>query len=145
LVLHHAVTDGWSAGVILRELAVLYEAFLEGRESPLSELPVQYADWAAWQRRWLEGGELERQLTWWARELADLRPLELPTDRPRGSHRGVHAARAGFTLPDEDSAAIVRFARAEHATLFQVLLACFQALLSRFAEADDVVVGTPMA
>jgi len=145
LVLHHTVTDGWSMELIRRELTALYGAFSEGKESPLADLPIQYADWAAWQRAWLEGGELDRQLAYWRRELEGVEPLEIPTDRRRSARRGLRGASVGFELEAEDAAALVRFARAEGATLFQVLLACFQALLARTTANRDVVVGIPIA
>jgi len=145
LVLHHAVTDGWSMDLILRELVALYGVFSEGKNSPLPDLPIQYADWAAWQRAWLEGGELDRQLAYWRRELDGVEPLEIPTDRPRTSRRGLRGASLGFELATDDAAALIRFARAEGATLFHVLLACFQALLASYAASEDVVVGTPVA
>jgi amino acid adenylation domain-containing protein len=145
LVFHHAVTDGWSMDLFVRELAVLYDAFAAGRESPLTDLPIQYADWAAWQRGWLEGGELDRQLAYWRRELEGIEPLQIPTDAPRPARRSLHGASVGFELDEEDAASLMRFARAEGATLFHVLLACFAALLARYAGNEDVVVGTPVA
>jgi amino acid adenylation domain-containing protein len=145
LVFHHAVTDGWSMDLFVRELAALYDAFAEGRESPLPDLPIQYADWAAWQRGWLEGGELNRQLAYWRRELEGLEPLQIPTDRPRPARRSLRGASLGFELDGEDAASLMRFARAEGATLFHVLLACFAAFLARYSGHEDVVVGTPVA
>src|SRR5207247_8005545 len=91
LTMHHIVSDGWSMGVLVRELSALYEAYVEGRDSPLPELAIQYADYAEWQRTWLSGEELERQLGYWRERLGDLPPLELPADRARPaveSHRG---------------------------------------------------------
>src|SRR5262249_51585422 len=91
VTMHHIVSDGWSIGKLVRELNVLYEAYSEGRESPLPELPVQYSDFAQWQRKWLEGEALDRQLGYWKKQLAGVTGLELPTDRPRpavASHRG---------------------------------------------------------
>ena len=145
LVFHHIVTDGWSMDVLVREMAALYEAFREGRDNPLEELVLQYADWAAWQRSWLEGGELSRQLTYWREELRDVDPLDLPTDRPRAARRGLRGASFGFELSSEDTAAISRVASTQSATLFHALLACFQALLAKLAGSPDVVVGTPIA
>ena len=150
--LHHIVSDGWSISVVLRELWALYDAFHEGRSSPLPELTVQYADYAAWQRKWLEEAapgepsELERQLGWW-RERLDGSPREvaLPFDRPRPavrSHRGAHVTRE---LPAELLAGLHTLGRQEGATLFMVLLAAFQAVLSRAGGQEDVAVGTPVA
>src|SRR5262249_51980490 len=108
-------------------------------------LPIQYADWAAWHRGWLESGELERQLTYWRRELAGVEPLDMPTDRPRASRRSLRGASVGFEIPPAHASALARFARAEGATLFHVLLACFNGLLARHAASGDLVVGTPVA
>jgi amino acid adenylation domain-containing protein len=145
VVLHHIVTDGWSMEILEREMAELYEAFAAGRPSPLPEPPLQYADWAAWQRGWLEEGELERQLSWWRRELDGVRALDLPTDRPRPARRRLRGADVRFEIPEEAASAIVRVARSEGATLFQTLLACWQALLARYATSEDIVVGIPVA
>jgi non-ribosomal peptide synthetase component F/acyl carrier protein len=150
--LHHIVSDGWSIGVVLRELWALYDAFRQGQPSPLPELTVQYADFAAWQRQWLEEAapgqesELERQLGWWRERLAGSpRAVALPTDRPRPavrSHRGAHVTRV---LPAELLAALHTLGRQEGATLFMVLLAAFQAVLSRAGGQEDLVLGTPVA
>jgi amino acid adenylation domain-containing protein len=145
LVIHHIATDGWSMDLLIREMAALYEAFLEGRESPLAPLAIQYADWAAWQRAWLEAGESERQLSWWRQDLDGARPVELPADRPRPARRGLRGASVGFEIPPAAAEALARFAREEGMTLFHVLLACFQALLARHAATNDVVVGIPVA
>jgi amino acid adenylation domain-containing protein len=146
LTLHHVVGDAWSLGVLSRELSVLYAAFARGEPSPLAELPVQYADYAAWQREHLEGEVLERQLSYWKEQLAGAPALlELPTDRPRPavqSHRGGQCGRA---LAPEPSRLLREMARGEGATLYMVLLAAFQALLGRYAGQEDVVVGSPIA
>jgi hypothetical protein len=140
------VTDGWSTGVLLRELAALYGAFRRGEPSPLAELPVQYADFAVWQREQLDGPALARQLAWWRARLAGAPALlELPTDRPRSaaqSHRGGHEP---FALPAELVERLRALARGEGATLYMVLLGAFQLLLGRYAGTDDVVVGSPFA
>jgi non-ribosomal peptide synthetase component F len=145
LVIHHIVTDGWSMRILTRELARIYGACVEGREIPLSDLPVQYADWAAWQRSWLSGGEMESQLDYWRRELGGLEPLDLPTDRPRAARRGLRGASLSFEIDAGDAAALLERVREERATLFHGLLACFQALLARQAAQEEVVVGTPLA
>ncbi|HVO10122.1 MAG TPA: amino acid adenylation domain-containing protein [Vicinamibacteria bacterium] len=146
LTMHHIVSDGWSMGVLVRELGRLYEAFRAGCPSPLPELAIQYADFAAWQRRWLEGGALAEQLAYWRRRLQGSPPvLELPTDRPRPavqSFRGAVTRRAlGRALSEEVRA----LGSGEGASLFMTLLAAFQVLLARLCGEDDVVVGTPIA
>ncbi len=143
---HHFVHDGWSLGVLLREIKALYEAFSRGAASPLPEPPVQYADFAAWQREWMEGPVMERLLAFWKGKLAGApRPLELATDRPRpakGSFRGE------VQLLDIDAdlyAALRRFARREGFTLYMTMLAGFLALLHRYTGEEDVLIGTANA
>ncbi len=146
LAMHHAVSDGWSMGVLTRELSTLYQAHLAGGSSPLPEPPFQYADFAAWQRGWLAGDVLERQLAWWRERLAGAPPLlELPTDRPRSAVRDARAGRRLLRLPADTARALRELARREGATLFMTLLTAWQALLSRYAGQEDVVVGTPIA
>src|SRR5207244_11405121 len=98
LTLHHIVSDGWSIGVFVREVAALYPAFAAGEPSPLAELPIQYADFALWQRDWLQGEVLERQLTYWKEQLADLPTLQLPTDRPRPPIQTFRGASEPFRI-----------------------------------------------
>jgi amino acid adenylation domain-containing protein len=146
LSLHHIVTDGWSTGVLMREISTLYEAYAAGRESPLPDPEVQYADYAAWQRAWLSGEVLERQLAYWRAQLAGApRLLALRTDRPRPPVRSDSAAVRRFRLPEEVSRALRSLGRREGCTLYMVLLAGFQALLSRHSGQEDVCVGTPIA
>ncbi|MEW5931706.1 MAG: amino acid adenylation domain-containing protein, partial [Gemmatimonadota bacterium] len=146
VVLHHSIGDGWSAGVLLRELAALYRAFAAGASSPLPEPPVQPRDHAAWQRRHLEGAALDAQLAWWRERLAGAPPvLELPTDRPRPPVPGFRAGTVRFALDAELTASLKALSRREGATPFMTLLAAWQLLLSRYAGQDDVVVGTPIA
>ncbi|WP_420126423.1 amino acid adenylation domain-containing protein [Longimicrobium sp.] len=146
LCIHHAVTDGWSSGVLFRELTTLYAAYREGGDSPLPELPVQYADFAVWQREQLAGEALDRQLAYWKERLAGAPALlELPADRPRPpvqSHRG---ARERFELPRTLLDGLQALGRGEGATLYMVLLSAFQLLLSRYSGSEDVVVGSPIA
>jgi len=143
---HHIVSDGWSIGVLLREIGVLYGAFRQGEPSPLPALPVQYADFAAWQREWLSGEVLEGQLAYWRQQLAGApRRLELPTDRPRARvslHRGGARPTA---LGEELSREVVAFSRRLGATPFMTLLAAFGLLLGRTAHQEDLLVGTPIA
>jgi amino acid adenylation domain-containing protein len=146
LDMHHVVSDGWSTGVLLGEVAALYEAFSRGASSPLPPLPVQYADYAAWQRAWLRGGVLEAQLAWWRERLAGAPPLlELPVDRPRPPHPGGRAARAERVLPPAAAGRVRALARRGGATPFMALLAVLDLLLARWSAEDDVVVGTPVA
>jgi amino acid adenylation domain-containing protein/non-ribosomal peptide synthase protein (TIGR01720 family) len=144
--LHHIVSDGWSRDILVREVSELYTAFAAGRAPVLPELPVQYADYAVWQRAWLSDGVLEGQLGYWRRRLAGAPPLlELPTDHARTAATGVRAGYRSFTLSPAASAALRALAREEGATLFMTLLAGYQALLARWSGQDDVVVGTPVA
>ncbi len=144
--MHHIVSDGWSMGVLVREVAALYAAFLEGRPSPLPELPVQYADFAVWQRSWLTGEVLERELSCWRERLAGAPPvLELPTDRPRPALPSRRGAVHRFALSSPLSHDLAALGRREGATLFMVLLAAFAALLSRLTGQDDLTIGTPIA
>jgi amino acid adenylation domain-containing protein len=144
--MHHIVGDGWSLDVFNRELGALYDAFARGEPSPLEALPVQYADYALWQRAYLTGEVLDRQLAWWKAQLSGAPALlELPTDRPRPAVQTYRGARQPFRLDDGLRRRLEAVARGEGATLFMVLLAAFQVLLSKYAAADDVVVGSPIA
>jgi amino acid adenylation domain-containing protein len=146
LTMHHIVSDGWSMEVLCRDLKRLYDARRQGREAVLASLPVQYADYAVWQREWLERGELERQMAYWRKQLADLPAgLDLPLDRPRPSIPSYRGARRRATLPAGLSSAIRGLAGSEGATPFMVLLAAFQLLLSRWTGQTDIVVGSPIA
>ncbi|HWK88522.1 MAG TPA: condensation domain-containing protein, partial [Longimicrobium sp.] len=142
---HHAVADGWSIGILYRELAALYGAFTGGAAAELPPLPVRYADYAAWQRRWLSGARLEQQLGYWRGRLAGAPVLDLPTDRPRPATLSLQGGWVDFRLPAAVSAAVEALARREGASLFMVLTAAFKALLARYTGQRDVVVGTPIA
>ncbi|MET0396224.1 MAG: condensation domain-containing protein, partial [Longimicrobiaceae bacterium] len=146
LSMHHVVSDGWSMGVFFRELSALYEAYREGRESPLPELAVQYADYAVWQRGHLRGEMLERQISYWKKRLADAPALvELPTDRPRPAVQTFRGAHERIELPGELLERLRALCRSERATLYMAVLAAFQVLLSRYSGSEDVVVGSPIA
>ena len=145
LTMHHIVSDGWSMSVLLRELTTLYEAFVAGRESPLSELPIQYADFGAWQREWLSGALQEAQLQFWQERLAGISVLELPTDRPRPAVQSYTGAHEGLALSEELTEAVKALSVREGATLFMTLLAAFKVLLRYYTGQDDIVVGTPVA
>ena len=146
LTMHHIVSDGWSLQVLNQELAALYEAFSAGRRSPLPELPIQYVDFAHWQREHLQGEALEKQLAYWRAQLAGTPAvLELPTDRPRPAERSFRGARHSMMLPASLTEALKALSRREGVTLFMTLLAAFQALLSRYTSHEDIVVGSPIA
>ncbi|HEV2736747.1 MAG TPA: condensation domain-containing protein, partial [Longimicrobiaceae bacterium] len=144
--MHHTVGDGWSMGVLVREVSALYDALVEGRDAGLPELPVQYADYAAWQRGWLTGETLEAQLGYWRDRLSGAPPLlELPTDRPRSQAQDSRGASVGVHLSADVSGGLRALSRREGATAFMTLLAAWQLLLSRYSGQDDVSVGTSVA
>ncbi len=146
LTLHHIVFDGWSLGVFVGELTALYTAALAGRSSPLSPLAIQYPDFAVWQRSWLTGAELERQLGWWRQRLTGApATLDLATDRPRPPVLSARGGAVPIVLPEATSAGLAGLARAAEATLFMALLAGFTALLARYTSQEDLLVGSPIA
>jgi len=146
LTIHHIISDGWSVGVFVRELAALYEAYTAGRPSPLQELSIQYADFAAWQRDWLQGERLEEQLSYWRAQLSDApQLLELPTDRPRPPVQSYKGAHETLFLCESLSRSLKELSRREGATLFMTLLAAFSTLLYRYSSQRDILVGTPIA
>jgi amino acid adenylation domain-containing protein len=146
VVMHHIISDGWSLGVLIREVGALYGALVAGGRSPLAELSVQYADYTLWQREWLQGEVLEQQVAYWKERLAGApAALDLPTDRMRPAVQSFRGTGYGFTLSPEIADALARLARSEGATLFMVLLAALQTTLSRWSGQDDIVVGTPIA
>ena len=143
---HHCVFDGWSFGIFQRELIGLYEAFVAGKPSPLAELAIQYADFAAWQRQWLQGAQLERQLSYWQEQLGgELPVLEMPTDHPRPAMQSLRGSREVFIIPKQLVESLKALGRSEGSTLFMVLLAAFKTLLYRYTRQKDIIVGTPVA
>ncbi|HEX2208918.1 MAG TPA: amino acid adenylation domain-containing protein, partial [Longimicrobium sp.] len=146
LNVHHIASDGWSLGVLFRELSALYETYRNGAEPVLAPLPVQYADFAVWQREQLRGQALDRQLAYWKDRLAGAPALlELPTDRPRPAAQTYRGAHVPVEIPPELVERIERLQRGEGATLYMVLLGAFAALLSKYSGSEDVVVGSPIA
>ena len=146
LVIHHIVADGWSLSVLFRELGALYGAARRGEDAGLPALPLQYADYAAWQQARLAGGELERQLDYWRGRLAGAPDqLPLPTDRPRPRLQRHRGARRSATVSVDTLRALQSVCAAQGVTLYMVLLASFQSVLSRWTGAEDLVVGTPIA
>jgi amino acid adenylation domain-containing protein/FkbM family methyltransferase len=146
LTMHHIISDGWSSTVLVRELATLYEGFSKGEPAALPELPIQYADYAVWQREWLRGEALEAQLAYWRTQLAGAPPsLELPTDRPRPAVQTFNGAAVNFALSRELSESLAALARREGATLYMTLLAAFELFLSRYSGQTDFLVGGDIA
>jgi amino acid adenylation domain-containing protein len=146
LLLHHIVSDAWSMAVLLKEVATLYPAFATGQPSPLDELPLQYADYAVWQREWLSGEVLERELQYWRRQLAGApTQLELPVDRERPAVQTFRGAHHNFAVSSDVGTALKELGQQHGATLFMTLLAAFNVLLGFLSKRDDIVVGTNLA
>jgi amino acid adenylation domain-containing protein len=145
VVLHHIVFDGWSLGVMLREFNALYDAFNRSAASPLPSLPIQYADYSTWQREWLQGEVLERQLEYWRKQLAGVKRWELPTDHPRPPVRSQRGATLEFTLSAETTAKLKDLSQRQGVTLFMTMLAAWEVLLYRYSGQQDLTVGTPIA
>jgi amino acid adenylation domain-containing protein len=146
LTMHHIIGDNWSSNVLIQELALLYDAKMNGRPSPLPPLIIQYPDFAAWQRSWLTGDELEAQIAYWKNQLHLLPPLlELPTDRLRPAVQTFAGDYRTFHLPVELSQRVRDICQAEQITLFMALLAAFQALLMRYSGQEDISIGSPIA
>jgi amino acid adenylation domain-containing protein len=145
LTVHHIVFDGWSIGVLYRELSELYASRMRGEAAQLPPLAIQYPDFAAWQRQWLTGPVWESQASYWRAQLANVTPLDLPTDRPRPARQSFWAARRRLVLPQRLAAAIDRLGLQLDATPFMILFAAINALLRRYSGQDDIVVGSPVA
>jgi amino acid adenylation domain-containing protein len=146
VIMHHIISDGWSMGLFIHEVAALYEAFSVGQPSPLSELPVQYADYAIWQREWLRGEVLENQLSYWKERLGDDLPvLQLPTDRPRPAVQTFRGTSQTMMLSQRTAEGLRELSQHHGATLFMTVLAAFNVLLYRYTGQDDLLVGTPIA
>jgi len=145
VTMHHIVSDGWSMGVLVREMGVLYKAYALGEESPLKEPTIQYADYAMWQRKWLQGTLVKRHLEYWRKQLAGAPPMELPTDRPRRDARYHRAEIEQFTLGSELTANLSRLSRERNATLFMTLLAAFNFVLHHMTKQTDILIGTDVA
>jgi amino acid adenylation domain-containing protein len=146
LLTHHIVSDAWSSSIMFRDLASAYDALVAGQMPKLPELTVQYADYAVWQRDWLEGPALDQQLDYWKKKLAGApKLLELPTDRPRPRRQTYNGSRVSRLLSSELTAALNQLAQRESCTLFMVLLTALNILLARYSGQDDVLVGSPIA
>jgi amino acid adenylation domain-containing protein len=146
LNIHHIATDGWSVWQLAKELAPIYDAFCQNNRSPLPDLPVQYADFAVWQRTWLQGDTLERQLEYWKQQMRGApATLDLPTDRPRPPVQGFRGAAHEFRLPAEITARFAYITQSLGVTPFMTLLAAFQVLMYRYSGQEDVVIGSVIA
>ncbi|NEO31127.1 MAG: amino acid adenylation domain-containing protein [Symploca sp. SIO3C6] len=144
--IHHIVFDDWSVGVIIRELSDLYEAFSSGKPASLPELPIQYADFAVWQRQQLQGEKLKSQLSYWKQQLSNAPPLlQLPTDRPRPTVQTYRGAKLSFLLPKSLTEALKAIAQKAQATLFMILLSAFKLLLYRYSGQEDIIVSSAIA
>lgn len=145
LVTHHIASDGWSSGILWREIAELYRACIFEQPCELPQLPIQYRDYAEWQRDWLQGEVLDKQLSYWRQHLAGISILELPADRPRPTVQSGHGARLSFTLAKDLTEALEALSRKQGVTLYMLLLAAFQTLLHRYTGQEDIAVGSPIA
>jgi len=146
LTMHHIISDGWSMGILVREVAALYEAHRSGTSAALAELPIQYADYAVWQREYLSGEVLEQQLAYWTKQLAGAPPVfELPSDRPRPPVQSFRGAALSFACSPELSHALRSLSKGEGATLYMTLLGAFAVLLYRYSGQSEMVIGTPIA
>ncbi|MCP6760176.1 MAG: amino acid adenylation domain-containing protein, partial [Fischerella sp. CENA71] len=144
--MHHIISDGWSMGVFVRELRQAYTTFTQGQNPNFPPLPIQYSDYAAWQRNWLQGEVLENQINYWKNQLGDAPPLlELPTDYPRPAQQSYRGDRFVYSLTPELSAAVKNFSQQQGVSLFMTLLATFNILLSRYSRQDDLCIGSPIA
>ena len=142
--MHHIIADAWSVNVLLREITTIYASLVANRPAALPPLPIQYGDYAAWERARVEGPAFERTLTYWENQLAGVEPLDLPSDRPRLATRTFAGAAQPWKLPREVSAGLRELARRERVTLFMLLVAVFAVLLRRYTHQDDLAIGSPM-
>lgn len=146
LTLHHIICDGWSNGVLVREIGEIYDAFSQGRPSPYDELPIQYADFATWQKDWLGSDGFEDQLAYWKQHLGNELPaLEIPTDFPRNKNRASFGSIESLLLPQPLSRAIRALCQREDVTQFMVFLSAFNVLLHRYSGQDNILIGSPTA
>jgi amino acid adenylation domain-containing protein len=143
--IHHIVFDGWSQAILIKEIAALYSAVVSGKPASLPALPIQYADFAVWQRQHLQGERRETLLTYWKQQLANLPVLQLPTTSPRAEVKTNRGASHSFVIPDTVSQQLKQLSQQENVTLFMTLLASFKILLQRYSNQDDIVVGTDVA
>jgi Non-ribosomal peptide synthetase modules and related proteins len=145
ITLHHIASDGWSLTVLPKELSAIYTATLLEKSSPLPELPIQYADFAVWQKNYLQGVTLETQLSYWKQKLQNLPQLQLPTDHPRPAVETFNGAGIPINIPAALTSKVKKLSQNQGTTLFMTLLAVFKVLLSRYSGQESIAVGTPIA
>ncbi|HYC28527.1 MAG TPA: condensation domain-containing protein, partial [Chitinophagaceae bacterium] len=145
VVMHHIASDGWSLSIIVRELTELYNSYVDGREPSLAELPIQYADYALWQRAYLEGEVLEKKLSYWQQKLSGVTPLQLPADHVRPARESSKGSTIGFIIDEEMKAALHALCAQQGTTLYMTMLAAFKVLLHRYSGQEDICVGSPIA
>ncbi|WP_414526541.1 condensation domain-containing protein [Nodularia chucula] len=145
LTLHHIIADGWSRGILLRELAICYRALIKGEKPSLPGLPIQYADFALWQREWLQSEEIQIQLVYWRQKLAALPTLEIPTDYPRSALQKFQGKTESYLLPKNLLESLKNLSKQQGVTLFMLLLTAFKILLHRYSQQDEIVLGVPSA
>jgi len=145
MIMHHIIFDGWSNGLLMRELILLYENFAAGRPSPLPELPIQYRDFSVWQRNWLQGDVLQKHLGYWSEQLAELPALELPTDHPRPAVLTFNGASETLLLPQKLSTAVINLSKNHGVTLYMTMLSALGLLLHRYSQQDDIGIGIVIA
>jgi amino acid adenylation domain-containing protein len=145
VTMHHVISDGWSLGILVREVSALYKAFSAGEASPLAELPIQYADFSVWQRQWVSGDMLDQQLNYWKKQLAEVTALDLPTDFPRPALQSQRGDSIEFSVPVELTVKLKQLCLQEGTTLYMALLAAFQTLMSRYSGQHDITTGSPIA
>ncbi|OLT58218.1 non-ribosomal peptide synthetase [Moorena bouillonii] len=145
IILHHIASDGWSLTVLPKELSVIYTAIVQDQPSPIPELPIQYADFAVWQRNYLQGETLESQLSYWRQKLQDLPQIQLPTDHPRPPVQTFNGAGIPINIPAELTSKVKQLSQKQGTTLFMTLLAAFKVLMSRYSGQESIAVGSPIA
>ncbi|MBG1266528.1 non-ribosomal peptide synthetase, partial [Nostoc sp. WHI] len=146
VTMHHIISDAWSTEIFIREITTLYQAFTQGKPSPLEELTIQYADFAHWQRQYLSGQVLETQLNYWQKQLANSPPLlELPSDRTRPAVQSFAGSTEQFQLDKQLTIKLISLSHSSGTTLFMTLLAAFATLLARYSNQEDIVIGSPIA
>ncbi len=146
LTMHHIISDGWSMSILIKEVITLYNSFAQDRPSPLPPLKIQYADFAKWQNDYMQGEKFDEQLSYWKEKLEEIpQAIDLPFDKPRPPHQTHNGDHLRFGLPKELSKKLADLAREKDITLFMLMLAAFDVLLSKYSGQDDIVVGTPIA